>query len=120
MEEMKLQDQCCTLKQGFRLMQLGIKMKSIFSHMPAKSGDHGEYIAYGRFGDSIAPAFTVGELGVLLNGHNEGRISLYLNGQYAVSKRFHPVNVGEVLPTEAQARAALLIYLIEEGKIIIE
>jgi hypothetical protein len=118
MEAMLLEDQVCTSIQGRRLVELGIKMPATFSHMPAKSGDHGEYVAYGKFGHSICPAWNVAELGVLLDGKYAGRISL-VEGQYALIKRYHPIMFGGYYPTEAQARADLLIYLLEENIITI-
>jgi hypothetical protein len=120
---MKLQDQCCTREQGHRLVELGIKPDALFWWMPAQSGPHGEYIQYGFNGNNLAPAFNVAELGKLLpvqpntnttyswyhrynwKGHSVG---------YSQNGGTNHIEIGWY-ETEAQARAALLIDLLENN-----
>ena len=116
---MKLQEQCCTLEQGKRLQELGVKAEATFWHMPEKSHLHKEYIRYGWHSDAIAPAYTVAELGTMLS------VDCYSHKDYGIcSPEARPMFVArtqnhcwlqhtENAPTEAQARAAMLIYLLE-------
>jgi hypothetical protein len=121
---MKLQDQCCTWEQGQRLVELGVKADATFWWMPAKSGTHGEYIQYGYHGDNISPAFNVAELGELLPA------TLFLKHKssdppWEVTRiagngpnYWHAEDTLDSIgpwPTEAQARAQLLIHLLENN-----
>lgn len=128
---MTLQQQCCTLEQGKHLVELGIKSESTFWHMPAKDGPHGESIRYGWHGDAIAPAFNVAELGVLLpleceSGKDEGPGGLFQDSQEwckGYSARYNPLKgrqSTESAITEAQARASLLIHLLENNIITLK
>lgn len=64
------------------------------------------------------PAYTVAELGEMLAQLGEEEIeSIYLNGQWTMSRGIEtiPSLVKYIWhPTEAQARAALLIHLLEQ------
>lgn len=126
---MKLQDQVCTLEQGVRLVELGVKAEATFWHRPSKDGPHEEYIQYGWHGNALAPAFTVAELGEMLPKEFQAmnrkwyiQIFLKQTDRYLVclniidwlnGKEIHPVTHAEEHSTEAQARAAMLIYLLE-------
>jgi hypothetical protein len=120
MESMTIQQQCCTPTQGERLKELGVKQKSLFYWHP--------YFKVPVFGESFAPhpnfvkiqvcndkanaysAFTVAELGQMLPcGYDtfktpDNEWCAYIDGGDGV--RF---------PTEASARAALILRLIESG-----
>jgi hypothetical protein len=111
---MKIEDQVCTEFQADRLKEFGIIQESLFYHthsdwgvMPRKSID---------FSGNPSSAFTVAELGILLPpGYdtmyctNDGWRGFDLDGQdMCDSKTFD---------TEAEARAAMLIYLLETNLI---
>ncbi|GAA0561721.1 hypothetical protein GCM10009415_49700 [Chitinophaga japonensis] len=98
--------------------------------MSAKDGPHGEYVQYGWHSDALAPAYNVAELGDMLPEFvGEHRLLTWrainktCNGieveAYAIQYRlitgdsmgaFHQAIFAR---TEAQARAAMLIYLLE-------
>lgn len=59
---MKLDNQVCSPEQGRRLVELGVKLRALFWHMPAKDGPHGPYVRYGWHSDAVAPAFSAAEL----------------------------------------------------------
>lgn len=129
---MKLIDQCCTLEQGKRLVELGVTAESTFWWMPAKSGPHKEYVQYGNSSDSLAPAYNVAELGELLphpSGLNELGGWVHMTEYDLTPKDGKPwyclweydldMDAGGFgrhiidAVTEAQARADMLIYLLE-------
>ncbi|SFW16345.1 hypothetical protein [Chitinophaga sancti] len=123
---MKLQDKCCTLEQGKRLVELGVPTQGVtFWHMPAKSGTHGECIRFGWHGDAIAPAFDVAELGELLPVRPDSNLSY--DWYHRHNWRGHSVGYSEAggkrhietvwYKTEAEARAQLLIHLLENNLI---
>lgn len=119
---MNLQDQCCTREQGQRLVELGVNPEATFYHMPAKSGPHGEYIQYGFHGDNLAPAFNVAELGELLPDDIGNRKYILFDKTNGVYRSWCGENVCHHLhekksANEAEARAALLIYLLENNLI---
>ena len=91
--------------------------------MPARSTVHGEYIQYGWHGDNLAPAFNVAELGELLPKSDRPlsawstRSFTNLPGtRWEVSYNHHP-GWYDYYTTEAQARASLLIHLLENNVI---
>lgn len=133
---MTLQDKCCTVEQGKRLAELGVPTEGVtFWHMPAKSGTHGEWIRFGWHGDAIAPAFDVAELGQLLPSMLP--LPAHAHGSFLFLEHIGPcedqpayfseyVEIDEYYgrggacyacdgETEAQARATLLIYLLENN-----
>jgi hypothetical protein len=111
---MKIEDQVCTEFQADRLKEFGIIQESLFYHthsdwgvMPRKSID---------FSGNPSSSFSVAELGIMLPpGYdtmyctNDGWRGFDLDGQdMCDSKPFD---------TEAEARAAMLIYLLENNTI---
>lgn len=108
---MKLQDQCCTVEQGKRLVELGVTAPAMFYHMPAKDGPHGPWIRYGWHGDALAPAYNVAELGVLLDWHCYTRQAGDDGGQWVYEDTWMSRKGG--FHSEAQARAALIILQLE-------
>lgn len=123
---MELHDQCCTREQGQRLVELGVKPEALFWWMPSMSGPHGEYIRYSWHGNNLAPAFNAAELGELLPAteflkHQRTDQPLWevtcIEGN-GPKKYWHAENSIDCIgpyPTEAQARAALLIHLLENN-----
>jgi hypothetical protein len=125
---MKLQEQCCTREQGERLVQLGMKPEATFWWMPSMSGPHGEYIQYGWHGNAIAPAYNVAELGQMLPKHpGIAKTETAYNWYHRYHWQGHTVGYSEsgghnhigvlYFDTEAKARAALLILLLENNLI---
>jgi hypothetical protein len=124
---MDLKSQCCTVEQGKRLVELGVKHEATFWHMPERSHLHGEYIRYGWHSDAIAPAYNVAELGSLLPRDILPDTGFHYGWYHRYCWRGHSVGYSQVggqqhievdwYETEAQARTALLIHLLE-NKII--
>lgn len=122
---MKLEDQVCSLDLAKRLKELGVKQESLFYW---KQGNSDLFIGYRTISESaptIASAFTVAELGEMLPEHI--RLDSKDLPQYCF---IVPGNMGSGLwtieysdyeegtptftaETEADARAKMLIYLIE-------
>lgn len=125
---MKLHDQCCTREQGQRLVELGVKPETLFWWMPAKSEPHhGEYIRYGWHGNNLAPAFSVAELGEILPAtpflkHKRSDPPWEVTRIEGNGPNYwHAENTIDIIgpwPTEAQARAALLIHLLENNLVM--
>lgn len=123
---MKLEDQVCSLDLAKRLKELGVKQESLFvwCHQ-ADVNDYGIFSSHQSEPgwDLICSAFTVAELGEMLP--LKFATSREKNGgqfEYAV------VSWGMNLPikheckyaaTEADARAKMLIYLIENKLVTI-
>lgn len=122
---MTVEQMCCTREQSKRLRELGIDQKSYFYHTIVHV-THLPYVPIGEtWGrDLIGSAWTVGELGLLLptNPHREGGISY----SYYHRNNWRGHSVGYSAPAdpknhierawfenEAEARADLLLYLIE-------
>lgn len=120
---MNIQEQTCTLEQAIKLKELGVLQNSIFHWRPAKSPNHKEEVATGWHSESIGSAFTCGELGLLLNGiigppdivgshyteHFGHWVCFY---QCFRNNELFDLNQ-EDGPTETQARADMLIWMIE-------
>lgn len=115
---MNLENQVCLLQQAKRLKDLGVKQDSLFYHtnsdnwgvMPKRSID---------FTGNPFSAFTVAELGMMLpNAFDTMAISVSQNvrGWAAYDDNGNDVFKDEVnFSTEAEARAAMLIYLLENN-----
>jgi hypothetical protein len=109
---MKLEDQVCSMELSKRLKELGVKQESYFiwakesliprlSLMPL---DENQLLE-----PYICSAFTVAEL---------GEISFVMVQSYKSFKDhwecvYDPLEIGFVAKTEADARAKMLIYLLE-------
>lgn len=113
---MKLIDQVCTEAQADRLKELGIAMESLFYHtdsdwgvMPRKSID---------FSGNPSSAFTVAELGVML-GTEEWSTNFKKQNIFYWDAELFALPFG-AYPTEAEARAHLLLHLIEGNYITVE
>ena len=129
---MELQKQCCSLDLAKKLKKLGILQRSIFNwyYEPKFVGIHG------RSGDRhhlvycppswgnwvlIASAYTVAELGVMLNGTIIGS-SFWIRNFHDCHIQLLRGNNKQQFDgnTEAEARAAMLIYLLESKIITVE
>jgi hypothetical protein len=123
---MKLVDQVCSLELAERLKNLGIKQESLFYWLMHDGIGEPECSGNIHIGDAdekdyfieLASAFTVAELGEMLPGGicqtdkiNKKRDSdLKSYCIYLAGDSFHAKD-----DNEANARAKMLIYLIENG-----
>jgi hypothetical protein len=136
---MKLSEQCCTLDQAKRLKELGVIQKSLFYHHPnfdkpvfgeewtTKSGTQYSRVMVCNDKKGSHSAYTVAELGVMLPDmietdrqyelvtikEDDCWLTRYVAGNDL--KNAHPSYQAET--SEAEARAAILIWLFE-NKII--
>jgi len=134
---MVIADQVCTRTQGKRLVELGVDLlNSEFSHVwlpddPAKQSNgwfgimHKDH-KYAEFAEVLAPAFTVAELGVMLptapypdSGHSYNWYHRnHWKGHsvgYNVPMNAVPAIQQQWFKYEAEARADMLIHLLEIG-----
>lgn len=122
---MKIENQVCTLEQAKRLKELGVEAVPLYWHYCGfMTEKHGivqyDFVLRYNSAHAVYPAFTVAELGAMLplyyysyegdNGKEwyclyDGNESLYEKYEFTNSK------------TEAEARAKMLIHLLETGEI---
>ncbi len=133
---MKLEQQVCSLDLAKRLKELGIKQESIVSwqlfHGWGQHEDKWEVRHYSDFrstpenGDDVCAAFTVAELGEMLPCLTNYRIweqhstdGSKLGGKWAITINDVRDDKYDDLTaeTEADARAKMLIFLLENGLI---
>jgi hypothetical protein len=131
---MKLSEQCCSLDQAKRLKELGVigdRGTNLFFWIHLRKtkyrvewtgiADHGMMESVTDLVD-YWPAFTVAELGVMLpSGYDTMKITVqgeeYGWRGYDISDQQCPPIEEEFYPTEAQARASMLIHLLENNLI---
>lgn len=103
---MKLEDQCVSLDLAKRLKELGVKQRSYFDWWKDEYENYevSNQSLVGRFSSIECSAFTVAELGEML----PERCPSYRGDGIWYSE-------GGRGKTEADARAAWLIYLVEHG-----
>lgn len=119
---MTVEQMCCTREQSKRLRELGIDQKSYFYHTIVHV-THLPYVPIGETWDKdlIGSAWTVGELGIMLP------IMFWDCMNYKFSDGWE-IHYSDAVPavelsyfeTEAEARATMLIYLLEKEFITIE
>ena len=121
---MKLEDQVCSLELSKRLKELGVKQESLFVWRKyqgwlceLKSND---FIEHGWNGNELheTAAFTVAELGELLKMPNQSISSFHQNCSVWTGDSWAIYDRGVVIveeKTEADARAKMLIYLLENN-----
>lgn len=111
---MKLEDQVCSLELAKRLKELGVEQNGLFSHYLFDNRWHIGYLPTHLKECENYSAFTVAELGEMLpKGHHTYRAD---NGWYVPP--FNSIkNWNEAYPcnSEADARAKMLIHLLENG-----
>ena len=137
---MKLEDQVVSLELAKRLKELGVKQESLFYWVNGliSNAEHAIECQYENRNKgtrhSISSAFTVAELGEMLPWRIDGKditdkrrkIAYFLEyeaGGMSVCYTHH-LNVTKVLveriaETEADARAKMLIYIIENNLITV-
>lgn len=129
---MKIEDQVVSIELAVRLMELGVKQGGEFYWwqrlMPDASLDYpstprlcrrGQITT--RDGGKVADAFSVAELGELLPIRVNGTILVigHLHDGWTLQYRLHNSIVHEIRdPKEADARAKLLIYLLENKLVL--
>lgn len=126
---MKIEKQCCTIEQSYRLQKLGIDGKlSIFSYcsyLPDPTGQHEGYTIImdsehrlAGVSEQLAPAFTVAELGLMLPGFPNWNWETYFHASENEWKlRSGHSNDEGSADSEAQCRAKILIHLLENNHI---
>lgn len=127
---MKISDQVCSLELAKRLKELGGKQESLFCWVGSKHGDE-DYFFLVYSGDSqfggVYPretgedysAFTVAELGGILR--LGGQVWMpYFCDQAMDNGWVYKFQTGKIIVenTEADARAKMLIYLLESSLIV--
>jgi hypothetical protein len=144
---MKIENQVCTLEQAKKLKELGVKQDSLFWYTQDKTPNNPNLNLYGwpqesmpviiMFGQQSKistsdvyveySAFTVAELGVMLqyvgvySSVNSvlGNWAIHHVNGYADYELRQPGNFNNY-QWEAEARAAILIELLEDKKITVE
>ena len=141
---MELEKQVCTLEQAKRLKELGVKQESNFYHNNGavwylydvtdwgmQTQFYEDCLNDARLPerDDIISAFTVAELGEMLPYENEFNKSFFYSGYHSQLGKWECQHVGwkenahhgrqllhkEYGESEASARAAMLIYLLENN-----
>jgi hypothetical protein len=123
---MRLQDQVCTLKQAAKLAVLEVNKKSLFYYaLNSFTPEFKEITMQPDSRDIVYSAFTVSELGIMLP---IDFISFKITGgkEFSCSRlKIDNVNidfsfVSKFKITEAEARAEMLIHLLENKLIKVE
>jgi len=131
---MNLENQVCTINQAFELKKLGIVGKSVFfyvSDIPNSTTGLELVISFGYSWDAFPcyaayptkiPAFTLSELGQMLDSETYTQRTGSENSEYA---NWEWVYDGDCIAdgpfnTEVEARAAMLIALLSGGSISAE
>jgi len=123
---MKLEDQVCSLELAIKLEKLGVKQDSLFYWYDYSEKNESAGISYTKgkiVGENTCSAFTVAELGEMLpveipytdNGCDD--ISFLLTGKNSNGKWWLNYTTGVEDANEANVRAKMLIYLIENNLI---
>jgi hypothetical protein len=130
-----LEKQVCNLALAKRLKELGVKQESLFywvKEVATKGENYHAVYLYGvsdtkrRFINIQCSAFTVAELGEMLLQINWQHYEPYLNKEgwqwffqvkWGRSNAWHKKYHGEPANTEADARAKMLIYLVEQNRV---
>jgi len=118
---MELQKQVCNQELSKKLRKLGVSQKSYFYWVITLTTDYHISIYDGELPDcllcrnDVYSAFTVAELGEMLglftNTHKNA------SGTWVVSWNGQGNDIGKSDDTEADARAKMLIYLLENNLI---
>ena len=112
---MKLEQQVTSLELSKRLKKLGVKQESLFHHCPCgcittkvAGSSHPSHVVGGLETSDLVPypsAFTAAELGEMLRPHLKKNVWL--------SEIIDAMRDAENMNDEADARAKMLIYLVE-------
>lgn len=111
---MTLEQQVCSLDLAKRLKELGVKQEGYFSWYidEYQNTEVSRVAPQGRFSERLFSAFTVAELGELLY-----RQPKYIGTTLEEGDKWriqYDMQVWRLADTEADARAKMLIYLLEK------
>ena len=127
---MRLEQQVCSLDPAQRLKELGVQQESLFYWSDTGSGQHvfyhTDFDGRSHAATTALSAFTATELGEMLppitvyTQHRDGWLiqckterSINATGQHGRARQHHTMTAD----TEADARANMLIYLLEHDLI---
>jgi len=122
---MKIEDQVCSLELSKRLKELGVKQESYFqwrgfdcgeteiTFIVLPVGEIPEEVGIAKIGFGVFAAFTVAELGEILPGFCHSY--RFENRWVCTTNDVNIIFRIENEKTEADARAKMLVYLIEQG-----
>lgn len=110
---MKLEDQVVSLELAKQLKELGVKQESLF-YIDLEDGKVG--LKPYKWRELLVSAFTVSELGEMIG--ERGATMYTEEREWEASDEYLQTNIE--CKKEVDARAKLLIYLIEEGIIKID
>lgn len=129
-----IENQVCSLELAKRLKKLGVKQSSYFYYL--WTSQRGQYEIFTRhdgvsdgnsralFPENYFSAFTVAELGILLPhhiaSHQVGASKWYWVCYDTSPDNRYPEEPTPTAETEADARAKMLIYLLENGLMTLE
>jgi hypothetical protein len=121
---MKLEDQVVSLELAKKLKELGVKQESLFWWLELYQGPDDKFnpryfLNWGKHQDVEVQfsAFTVAELGEMLPAHYIDSMKLKEEWFVRYAEVEHNYYHSEFASTEANARAKMLIYLIENNLI---
>ena len=127
---MKLEDQVCSLELAQKLKELGVRQESLHLWLEASDGarlmNNPTSSVYKYFEKSAA--FTVAELGEMLQKYDAkfDLVTHMMQMDIANTEQRYAVNIPQVndwtayiSDTEANSRAKMLIYLIENNLITV-
>jgi hypothetical protein len=115
---MEIEDQVCSLRLAKKLKELGVKQDSLFYHClnvkTFSSYDIQHHlIAIIPSGEEHYSAFTVAELGEMLPDCFESCRRYKNDWSYSTLDKDNDINHHSFGETEADSRARMLIYLVE-------
>ena len=118
---MNIHDQVCSMEYAKRLKELGVKQDSLFylfdhtSHHYLFCKEYEQYSKHVNLNiDDGYSAFTVAELGMILGKYSDTGIG----EDKWVCRYFEPhsdITHHSIADTEADARAKMLVFLLENG-----
>lgn len=114
---MQLQNQVTSLELSKRLRELNVKQESIFRY---HEYEHGMEIEFDPSGTELS-AFTVAELGEMLK-ESDYELPWFFKHEVAYPTgawQWSTISEDSIEMTERDARAAMLIYLLEQGLLTI-
>lgn len=124
---MKIENQCCTLEQAKKLKELGVVQRR--SGFIWVGNGRKNWLEFHQGQNGLAVAYNVAELGVMLpdslpieDGNNWSWYHRHnWKGESVGYSAYGAKSIEQAwFTTEAEARAAMLIHLLETGKITAE
>ena len=117
---MKIEQQVCTLEQAKKLMALGVTAEPLYWHVididPLTPMDIIQKWQHSNFDQCEKyPAYNVSELGVMLPNYYESHKGAMDDTWYCGMLEGGDGEYFAIEKTESEARAAMLIYLLENN-----